>query len=123
MGLCVAPRSRQIYEETDKTSFEFSLLRNRLDADRNRTLAEHWCNITEIAIHPDDTMLAYGTWHGRSCLIPYRETNSITRIKTNGTSIGSRLSSFRLTGDSCFVAERILYSCDESAELGTHSVS
>ena len=31
---------------SEMTSFEFSLLRNRLDSDRNRTLAKHWCNIT-----------------------------------------------------------------------------
>ena len=52
------------YAASDMTSFEFSLLQKRLHKNRDRTIAKHWCDVTQVAVDPNHNLVAYGTWDG-----------------------------------------------------------
>lgn len=71
----------QAYELSDLTGFEFSLLQSRVDADRERTLAEHWCDIEQVAVSPDDKLIAFGTWDGTVVVLESQSKEEVQRFR------------------------------------------
>ena len=72
------------YANSEKTElkmgarpFEYQLLRNRVEAIKRQTIAEHWVDIKRVVVASDGNRLAYGTWDG---LVIVLETDTFQEI-------------------------------------------